>query len=219
MKILIVDDHVLFRRGLVSLLEKHPALTVVGEADTIQEAVEQSIELRPDLVMLETHLPDGNGVEAIRKILAQRPKTIILVLTHYDSEDLFISAIRNGARGYLPKRIPIAKLVLALQALERGEVAVPRIMMSRLVDEFQKLANGHVSEESHFDNLTPREMQVLEFLSGNATNQEIADQLTISESTVKVHVHNILEKLGLPNRIQVGRLARRRGIQSPISFN
>lgn len=215
MKILIVDDHVLFREGLVSLLENHPKMTVVGEAGSICEAIEKSIELQPDLVLLETHLPDGNGVEAIKGILANRPDTIILVLTHYDSEDLFISAIRSGARGYLPKRIPMAKLVLSLQALERGEAAMSRTMMTRLVVEFQKIANNYIEDKFSFDNLTPREREVLQLLSANATNQEIADRLTISENTVKVHVHNILDKLDLQNRVQAGRFARSHGIASP----
>jgi two-component system nitrate/nitrite response regulator NarL len=214
MKILIVDDHVLFREGLVSLLEKQSDLIVVGEAGTIHEAIERSNELQPDLVLLDTDLPDGNGVEAINGILANRPDTIIVVLAQYDSEDSFITAIRNGAKGYLPKKIPLAKLVLSLQAVKRGEAVMSRAMISRLVVEFQKLANNYTNGIIDFDSLTSREMEVLQLLSENATNQEIAGYLTISENTVKAHIHNILEKLNLPNRHQVGKLARRHGITS-----
>lgn len=214
MKILIVDDHVLFREGLVSLLEKQPNCSVVGEAGTIHEAIERSIELQPDLVLLETDLPDGNGLEAIRGILAKRPDTNIVVLAQYDSKDLFISAIRNGARGYLPKKIPMAKLVLSLQALGRGEAVIPRNMTSYLVDEIQKVANTYPDDRIDIDFLTPREKEVLQLLSVNATNQEIADHLTISKNTVKAHIHNILDKLNLQNRNQAGKFARRQGISS-----
>lgn len=218
MKILIVDDHVLFREGLVSLLEKHPDFSVVGEAGTIHEAIERSMELRPDLVLLETDLPDGDGLEAIRGILAKRPNTIIAVLAQHDSKDSFISAIRNGARGYLPKKIPMAKLILSLQALERGEAIIPRIMTSHLVDEFQKVAQTYPDDRIEIDFLTPREKEVMKLLSINATNQDIADQLTISKNTVKAHIHNILDKLNLQNRNQAGKFARRRGI-SPSKQN
>ena len=215
MKILIVDDHVLFREGLVSLLGKQPDLTVVGEAGTVREAIEKSLDLKPDLVLLEIRLSDGDGVTAIKEILAKRPQTKIVVLTHYDSEDVFISAIRNGALGYLPKRIPMSKLLLSLRALERGEVAVSRSMAGCLVAEFQRLGKTYKDDRTDLDNLTPREKEVLQLLGSNATNQEIADQLIISENTVKVHVHNILEKLDFQNRYQAGRFARRQGIDTP----
>jgi two-component system nitrate/nitrite response regulator NarL len=212
MKILIVDDHVLFREGLVSLLVNQPDLTVVGEAGSVGEAITKTCDLKPDLVLIDLHLPDADGLEAIKIILSKRPETKVVVLTIYESEDLFISAIRNGAVGYLNKKMPLAKLLLSLRALNRGEAALSRTMASRLLTEFQRMGKTSQSDKSDLDILTPREMEVLELLGSNATNQEIADRLVIAENTVKVHVHNILEKLNFQNRYQAGKFARRLGI-------
>jgi two-component system nitrate/nitrite response regulator NarL len=212
MKILIVDDHVLFREGLVSLLASQPDLAVVGEAGLASEAITKTCDLEPDLVLIDLHLPDGDGLEAIKIIVSKRPKTKVVVLTVYESEDLFISAIRNGAVGYLSKKMPLAKLLLSLRAINRGEAALSRTMASRLVVEFQRLGKTSQSEKPDLDMLTPREMEVLELLSSSASNHEIANQLVIAENTAKVHVHNILEKLNFQNRYQAGRFARRLGI-------
>jgi two-component system nitrate/nitrite response regulator NarL len=212
MKILIVDDHVLFREGLVSLLASQPDLAVVGEAGLASEAITKTCELEPDLVLIDLHLPDGDGLEAIKTILSKRPQTKVVVLTIYESEDLFISAIRNGAVGYLSKKIPLAKLLLSLRAINRGEAALSRTMASRLVVEFQRMGKTSQSEKPDLDMLTPREMEVLELLGSSASNHEIANQLVIAENTVKAHVHNILEKLNFQNRYQAGRFARRLGI-------
>lgn len=215
MKILIVDDHVLFREGLVSLLNSQPDFTIVGEADTAREAIAKTIDLEPELVLLEIHLQNGEGVEAIKTIFTTMPETKIVVLTNHYSEELLCAAIRNGAVGYLLKKLPLSKLVLSLRALEKGEVALSRMMVSRLVHEFQRIGKTKLYYDIDLDILTPRELEVLRFLSGNASNQEIADCLTIAENTVKVHVHNILEKLSFQNRYQAGRFARRHGITSP----
>jgi two-component system nitrate/nitrite response regulator NarL len=209
MNILIVDDHVLFREGLVGLLANQPDLAVVGEAGSASEAITKTRDLKPDLVLIDLHLPDGDGLEVIKIILSRRPETKVVVLTINDSEDLFISAIRNGAVGYLHKKMPLAKLLLSLRAIGRGEAALSRTMASRLVAEFQRMGKTSQSDKSELDVLTPREMEVLELLGSNASNHEIADRLVIAENTVKVHVHNILEKLDFQNRYQAGRFARR----------
>jgi two-component system nitrate/nitrite response regulator NarL len=215
MKILIVDDHVLFREGLVSLLAKQPDLTVVGEAGSASEAITKTCELKPDLVLMDLHLPDSDGLEAIKIILSKMPNTRVVVLTVYESEDLLFSAIRNGAFGYLHKNMPLAKLLLSLRAIKRGEAALTRNMASRLVAEFQRMGKTSQNDKPELEILTPREMEVLELLGSKASNHEIAERLVISENTVKVHVHNILEKLNFQNRYQAGRFARRQGIGSP----
>lgn len=215
MRILIADDHVLFREGLASLLNNQPGHTVVGEADSAHEALEKTIELEPDLVLLEILLQDGYGIEVIKKILKHRPETKIIVLTNNDSNDLFFLAIRNGAMGYLLKRIPLSKLLRSINAIEKGEAALSREMTSQLVSEFQRIGTTSDSNlgNAKLDTLTPRELEVLHLLSVNASNQDIANYLTIAENTVKVHVRNILEKLNFQNRHQAGRFARRYGLE------
>jgi two-component system NarL family response regulator len=214
MKILIVDDHVLFREGLASLLNNQPGYTVVGEADSAREAIEKTIELEPDLVLLEILLQDGYGIEVIKEILKIKPEIRIIALTNNDSKDLFFLAIRNGAFGYLLKRIPLSKLLLSINAIEKGEAALSRTMTSQLVGEFQRIAKTDNNDlSSKIDALTPRELEVLQLLSINASNQDIANYLTIAENTVKVHVRNLLEKLKFHNRHQAGRFTRRHGIE------
>lgn len=222
MKILIVDDHVLFREGLASLLKNQPGYTVVGEADSAREAIEKTIELEPDLVLLEILLQDGYGLETIKEILKYKPETRIVVLTNNDSNDLFFLAIRNGAVGYLLKRIPLSKLLLSISAIEKGEAALSRKMTSQLVSEFQRIGKVNNNDaNSKIEALTPRELEVLQLLSINASNQDIANYLTIAENTVKVHMRNILEKLNFKNRHQAGRFAKRHGIEhtNNNSFN
>lgn len=216
MKILIVDDHILFREGLASLLIKLPGFTVVGEADSAREAVEKTIELDPDIVLLEILLQDGCGIEVIKKILKIQPKTKIIVLTNNESNDLFFLAIRSGAIGYLLKRIPLSKLLLSINGIEKGEAALSRSMTRQLVGEFQRISKtNNYDFSSKIDALTPRELEVLQLLSTNASNQNIANYLTIAENTVKVHIRNILEKLNFQNRHQAARFARRHGIEHP----
>jgi DNA-binding NarL/FixJ family response regulator len=208
-KILIVDDHNLFREGLVSLLSDFPDMFVVGEAGTVRGAVDKTVELNPDLVLLDISLPDGSGIDALRDILAHRPETKVVMLTIYEADDLLLSAIRNGAVGYLLKNIPISKLVKALRSLANGEVAISRRMTTRIVEEFSRIGKTHDFGNHNADMLTMREMEILQILSTGATNQNIADHLVLSENTVKVHVHNILEKLNLRNRREAALYARR----------
>lgn len=217
MKILIVDDHVLFREGLVSLLSNQRDIHVVGEVGTIREAISNVTDLKPDVVLMDVYLQDGDGLEAIKTILSKRAETKVVVLTMYDSEEVLFQAIRNGAVGYLLKNIPMSKLVLSLRAIKRGEAALSREMTHRLISEFQRLGKTYEYDRTDLDALTPRELEVLQLLSTDASNQEIADNLIIAENTVKVHVHNILEKLNVRNRREAGKFARRQGINESIN--
>ncbi|MGD8751205.1 MAG: response regulator transcription factor [Anaerolineales bacterium] len=212
MKILTVDDHVLFREGLASLLSEHPDFTVVGEAGTAREAVAKALELKPDLVLLDLNLPDGSGLDVIKSILSRRPETKIVILTIHEAEDLLLAAIRNGAIGYILKNTPVSELLLSLRALGRGEAALSREMTTRLVNGVHQLEKTLNKDDPELEVLTSREMEVLQLLGARATNREIADQLVIAKNTVKVHVHNILKKLGLKSRLKAGRLARRKGL-------
>jgi DNA-binding NarL/FixJ family response regulator len=219
MKILIVDDHVLFREGLVSLLSVQPDITIVDEVGTAQEAVEKALELKPDLILMDIGLPDFDGLEATRIILNQLPETKIVILTIYDSDDLLFTSISSGAKGYLLKNTPLVKFLTALRGLERGEAALSRTMTSRILDEFARLAQTRSGDEINLDPLTARERDIIGLLAKNATNREIAEELVISENTVKVHIHNILEKLNLQNRREAALYARQRGMANmpPVS--
>ncbi|MGD8750840.1 MAG: response regulator transcription factor [Anaerolineales bacterium] len=212
MKILTVDDHVLFREGLVSLLSEHPDFTVVGEAGTARKAVAKALELKPDLVLLDLNLPDGSGLDVIKSILSRQPETKIVILTIHESEELLLAAIRNGAIGYILKNTPVSELLLSLRALDRGEVALSRTMTTRLVNGVHQLDKTLNEDDPDLEVLTSREVEVLQLLGARATNQEIADQLVIAKNTVKVHVYNTLKKLGFKNRQEAGKFARRKGL-------
>lgn len=216
--ILVVDDHILFREGLVSLLSNQEGLTVVGESGSVQDAVEKTLKLNPDLVIMELSLPDGSGLGAMRSILSQKPKTLIVILTHHESDELLIDSIRQGAVGYILKSTPASKLIASLYAVKRGEVALARKMTRKLVAEFQRIGGLHQPVQADLSILTERELQVLKLLEMSATNQEIADFLFIAINTVKVHVHNILRKLELRNRREAREFARRHNINSRSDY-
>ena len=136
MRVLIVDDHVLFREGLVSLLKSQNSFEVIGQAGTVHEAVELALKLRPDLVLMDFNLPDGTGLDAMDAILAKHPDCKILFLTVYETDDKLFSAIRKGAKGYLLKNVPVSVLVESLQTIENGDIALSHSMTNRLIEEF-----------------------------------------------------------------------------------
>jgi len=209
MNLLIVDDHILFREGLVSVLSSSPKLLVVGEAGSYHEAIEKAIRLKPDVVLMDISLPDGSGLEAMRAILSHRPETKVVILTVHETDDLLLEAIRNGAVGYLLKNIPASKLITTLSALEQGETALSRTMITRVVRAFQRQSEIGYPDKKGLNLLTARELEILKFLSSEVSNQEIANRLYISENTVKVHIHNILKKLEFRNRKELVQFARR----------
>lgn len=213
MKVLIVDDHVLFREGLVSLLHSQPDIEVVGQAGTVQETLAQVSLVCPDLILMDFSLPDGTGLDATRAILAEHPGIKIVFLTVYETDDKLLAAIRGGARGYLLKNVPIARLLAALRSVEKGEAALSRAMTSRLMEEFARTAGGKPGPPDGFERLSRREMEVLQAMLSGTSNREIARDLFISENTVKHHIHNILAKLGLENRHQAIRYARQHGLK------
>jgi DNA-binding NarL/FixJ family response regulator len=217
-RILLVDDHILFRQGLVSLLDAQPDISVVGEAGSAREAISKAEALEPDLVLMDFGLPDGNGLDATRVILADRPETDIVFLTVHEEDDRLFAALRSGAKGYLLKNVPIAKLLEFLRGVERGEAALSPDMTSRVVDEFARLeplSETPTPSQSGPDELTTRELEVLKELVTGATNRQIADDLVISENTVKNHIRSILTKLGVKNRREAAEIGRRRLGTSP----
>ncbi len=194
------------------MLAKQPDLRVVGEAGTVVEAVEKALELKPDVVLMDIGLPDGTGIDAMKKILPELPETKVVILTMYESDDLLFSAIRHGAKGYIYKNTPVNKLLASLRSLSQGQAAFSRTMTSRILDEFDRLSSIRKAGGEGINLLSSRELEILEQIGTGATNREIAKTLYISENTVKIHVHNILDKLKLNNRHEAAAFARRHGI-------
>lgn len=211
-RLLLVDDHALFREGLVGLINAQPDLNVIGQAGTVQEAIEMTDNLKPDLILMDFSLPDGTGLDATQAILAKHPHTNIVFLTVHEEDDRLFEAIRSGAKGYLLKNVPVNKLLSFLRGVEKGEAAISRSMTSRLMDEFAKLEPERKAAPTLPAVLTTRELEVLQQLATGASNREIADQLVISENTVKNHVRSILAKLNLRNRREASNFARQHGL-------
>ncbi|MCG2585951.1 two-component system response regulator NarL [Massilia sp. TS11] len=199
-KVLLVDDHALFRSGVKFLLQRHPEFQIVGEAADGIEGVKRAQQLRPDVVLLDLNMPGMSGVQALQLIQQDCPDTAILMLTvSEDAEDL-AAALKAGANGYLIKNIEADYLVRAIHRAAAGETVVAEAMTGKLVAQLQ---GGAVkSSDSDFDKLTPREKDILGCLARGESNKLIARNLDLAESTVKIHVQNVLKKLKLSSRVQ-----------------
>lgn len=208
-RIVVVDDHILFREGLVSIIRSEPDVEVVGQAGTVQEAVELVISQNPDIILMDFGLPDGTGVDATQAIMKQNPETKIVFLTMSEEEEDLFSAIRSGAKGYLLKNMHPTKLVSAIKSVHEGESALSRSMTMRVMEE---LARTKAPEHKGDPTLTQRELDVLRELAAGHSNSEIADHLVVAENTVKYHVHSILGKLGLSDRREAAEYARKHGL-------
>ncbi len=213
-KVLIVDDHTLFRRGIADVLAGQQDLVVVGEATDGLEAIEKTKQLVPDVVLMDLNMPHCNGLEATQALQSQMPQVHILVLTVSDDEADLFAAVKFGARGYLLKKAEPEELVLAITSVAQGGVMVTPLMATKLLTEFKELAASVEREtaERSDANLSPREGEVLQLVAKGATNKEIAEALFISENTVKTHLQNIMEKLHLVNRSQAAAYAVKKGL-------
>jgi two-component system NarL family response regulator len=205
----VVDDHILFREGLVAIIRSEPDIEVVGQAGTVREAVELVVLLKPDIVLMDFALPDGTGVDATRAIMKEDGKCKIVFLTMSEEDEKLFSAVRSGAKGYLLKNMHPAKLVATIRSVYDGESALSRSMTLRLMEELARTKEPvHTGDPT----LTRRELEILRELAAGFSNSEIADRLVISENTVKYHVHSILDKLGLSDRREAAEYARSHGI-------
>lgn len=210
MRIVVIDNHVLFREGLVSLLLNEPDLDVVGEAKNYEEGVSLCKEMKPDLVLMDIKSAQDTELDAIKRIRKYVPDTLVIVLANHESDDILFAALRSGATGFLLKNSSFVNVLASLRAVERGEAAISRKMTRSIVDEFVRMCGDYYgTQDGEIEKLTPREQDVLKFVSTGATNREIANQLNITESTVKIHVSNILEKLSLRNRREAASYANR----------
>ena len=214
-RLLLVDDHALFREGLAGLFAYQDDFLVVGEAGDSASALIQTAALSPDIVLMDIDMPGSDGIATTRQLKAQFPDVIVVMLTVHDATHKLLEAIKAGAQGYLVKNIRSAELLEQLRGLTRGEAALTRRMAARILEEFQRsrAASGSIDETSH--ELTARELEVLELVAGRLSNKEIAARLVISEHTVKNHLKNILGKLHLRSRRQAAEYGVARGWVRP----
>jgi len=202
-RVLIVDDHALFRRGLMLVLESEPGIEVVGEAEDGDDAVAKAESFAPDVVLMDVRMPRLSGIEATRALAASLPTTKIIMLTVSDEEEDLYEAIKAGAAGYLLKEISIEEVADAVRAVVQGQTLISPSMASKLITEFQNLSKLTADRSQvPAPKLTDRELEVLRLVAQGKTNREVADELYIAENTVKNHVRNILEKLHLHSRME-----------------
>jgi DNA-binding NarL/FixJ family response regulator len=201
--VLVVDDHALFRRGLIMVLESEEGVEVVAEAEDGDEAIAKAEEFAPDVVLMDVRMPKTSGIDATRQIADVIPTAKILMLTVSDEEEDLFEAIKAGASGYLLKEISIEEVADAIRAVVEGQSLISPSMASKLLTEFNSLAKRAEEKQNiPTPRLTDRELEVLKLVAQGMSNREIAGQLFISENTVKNHVRNILEKLHLHSRME-----------------
>jgi NarL family two-component system response regulator LiaR len=209
-RVLIVDDHTIVRKGIRALLAEIEGMEVVGEADNGQEAVTQADRLRPDVILMDLAMPKMDGIEATRQIKASQPESRILVMTSFAADDKVFPAIKAGALGYLLKESAPEDLVQAIRQIHRGESSLHPTIARKVLQEIT-----HPSDRPPTPNpLTEREAEVLRLVAQGLSNQDIARKLNISDPTVRTHVSNIMSKLHLATRIQAALYALREGLVS-----
>jgi DNA-binding NarL/FixJ family response regulator len=212
LRILLVDDHALFRKAIISLLGEAAEFSVVGEAATGQEALEQARKLQPDLILMDLSMPEMDGLEATRRIKAENPEVRIVILTIEEEDQNLFEAVKSGAQGYLLKKVEPAVLYDTLRRVSRGEASLSGVMAARLMEEFMRQAGQRDQTGPQATDLSGREREVLALVAQGKSNKEIAAAMVIAENTVKNHLKSILEKLHLQNRVQAATYALRQGL-------
>jgi len=202
-RVLIVDDHVLFRGGVKALLARKPGFEVVGEASDGLEGVKRAKALAPDVVLLDLHMPGMSGREAIKLFAEEAPSARVLMLTVSEDADDLVDTLRAGASGYLLKNIETDALLDAIRRTAEGDAVVSAQMTQKLVQGLKSARKAEIAAAPvEKDKLSPREREILVFVARGASNKEIARDLDLAESTVKIHVQHILRKLDLASRVQ-----------------
>jgi len=207
LRLLLVDDHALFREGLISLLSYQDDFTVVGEANDAEDALNQAWALEPELVLMDIELPGEDGISATRRLKLEKPAMTVVMLTAHDDSQALFEAIKAGAQGYLVKNMRSRELLEQLRGLARGEAAISRRLAARILEEIRGQTELWGPEEE----LTARELDVLELVVARLSNAKIAERLVVSEHTVKNHMKSILSKLHLRNRHQAAAYGVARG--------
>jgi len=211
-RVLLVDDHALFREGLGMIVANQPDMVVVGEAGDGQEAVRKAGELKPDLILMDIQMPIMDGIEATHRIKKELPATTIVILTVRDDEEKLFEAIKNGAQGYLLKTMQSPALIDMLRRALAGEVAIPPHLAGQMLDEFRRLSQLEPHEKDECAELSRRELDVLNQVTLGKTDKEIALALSLSVNTIKTHLRNILAKLHVSGRKEAARLAKDKGL-------
>jgi len=205
LRIIIVDDHEVVRLGLRTLLDRHPDFTVLDEAATVREAVQKTLLLRPDVVVMDIRLLGGSGIDACRQIVEQAPEVKVIMLTSYAEDEMLFDAIAAGACGYVLKQIGSDDLIRAVETVGKGEALLDPVLTQRVFARVRE-ATRKEHEES-FASLTDQEMRVLAQVAEGKTNREIAAALFLGEGTVRNYVSSILKKLNLTNRAEAAAYA------------
>lgn len=208
-RIIVVDDHPVVRKGIVAMLETEPGLEIIAQCTGGQEAIEKVLALQPDITLMDLVMPEVDGVEAIRQIIRQAPAARILVLTSFSSEDKVLSSINAGAAGYLLKDSDPEDLIQAIRQVHHGESTLHPSAAKYLV---ARLSRPQSEEAARLETLTEREMEVLKCVAQGLSNQEIAQVMVITPATVHSHVNKVLSKLGVNSRTQAALLALREGL-------
>lgn len=211
-KVLVTDDQAIVRKGIRALLATEPNIKVIGEAENGQEAVSKAADLKPDVILMDLMMPEMDGIEAIKRITAGQAKARILVLTSFATDDKVFPAIKAGALGYLLKDSSPEELVRAISQVYRGESSLHPTIARKVLQELSRPPEPE--KESTSVPLTEREVEVLRLVARGMNNQVIANQLVISEATVRTHVSNILSKLHLASRTQAALYALQKGLAS-----
>lgn len=203
-KVLIADDHALFREGLRMLLTQESEIQIVGEATQGDEALSMAEALEPDILLLDIRMPKVDGLTVLPKIREKSPRTKVLILSAFFDDDLIIEAMQNGAKGYLLKEATYKDLIKAIYATHAGELWAERKVLTQLLESlFQKVNDLHVPISEIRENLTEREQEIVKWVIHGMTNKEIATQLGISDKTVKTHLSNIFSKLKVSRRLEL----------------
>lgn len=209
-RVLVVDDHAIIRKGIGAVLDLVPDIDLIGEAENGKQAIILDQELAPDVILMDLMMPEMDGIECIKQIKTQRPKARILVLTNFAGEEMIFPAIKAGAMGYHLKDSSPDRLVDAIRLVNQGVASLHPSIAKKVLEEFHSTEKRRLSEEP----LTQREMEVLKLIAQGFENKEIAGQLIISDATVRTHVSNILGKLHLASRTQAALYALREGLAS-----
>jgi DNA-binding NarL/FixJ family response regulator len=217
-RILVVDDHAVVRSGLRLLLDAEEDIEVVGECADGTQAVDSARRLAPDVVLMDIRMPEMDGIEATRRIAGDGgPDGVprVLMLTTFDLDEYVYDALRAGASGFLLKDVPAEQLVDGIRVIAQGDALLAPSVTKRLIHEFSRSGAAQRSAPASLDDLTPRELEVFKLIARGMSNAEIAEELVVSETTVKTHVARVLMKLGVRDRVQAVVLAYESGVVAP----